>query len=387
MPYSMNKAIVNGFAEVLYNGVISGYGKELSGIAYNSPDHNMLENLQANVYQFAAAKNYQQLKSLTQALVGEDGKLRTFAQFKTAATQINDQHVNHWLKTEYNTAIASGQMASKWVEIKANQKTMGILEYDAVLDKGTTELCKGFHGIRKPVDDPFWSQFYPPNHFGCRSSVRQRSSGAITDTSKLVIPEGIPEMFKVNLGERGLAFPPGHPYWSGIPQTVLSDALKMLPEGKGFVTLEKLDNGGMVRVHRQVNVKAKDYNDVLAVANDFAKGGMKVDILPTLNTTDDPLYSKLFKGAKPGKYPDLRMGKTFIEVEKANNPNNINNLKNAIRSGSKQANYVVVVSAEDIDAAITNRVAKSRFIDHKDLQVVEIKMPGKTDRFTRNMFK
>jgi hypothetical protein len=45
----------------------------------------MLANLQTDVYHFSAAKNYQQLKSLTGALVDDDGKVRSFSDFKKAA--------------------------------------------------------------------------------------------------------------------------------------------------------------------------------------------------------------------------------------------------------------------------------------------------------------
>lgn len=44
--------------------------------------------------------------------------------------------------------------------------------YDAVLDSGTTPLCRGLNGLIRPADDPVWERVYPPNHFGCRAGVR-----------------------------------------------------------------------------------------------------------------------------------------------------------------------------------------------------------------------
>lgn len=44
--------------------------------------------------------------------------------------------------------------------------------YDAVLDSGTTPICRGLNGLIRPADDPVWERIYPPNHFGCRAGVR-----------------------------------------------------------------------------------------------------------------------------------------------------------------------------------------------------------------------
>ena len=225
MPPTINKAVAKAFFEQLWSGVTEGYGKTDVAIDYETPDGRMLVNLQNNVYQFSAAKNYQQLKALTAALVGDDGKVRSYSQFKKAAFGINDTHVNQWLKVEYNTSIASAQMASKWVDIQENIATLPMLEYDAVMDNNTSDLCRGFDGILRPVNDDFWNQFYPPNHFGCRSSVRQRTGGKPTNLNNLAIPEGIPEMFKVNLGKQGLVFPKGHTYFIGTPQEVLDSLI------------------------------------------------------------------------------------------------------------------------------------------------------------------
>lgn len=44
--------------------------------------------------------------------------------------------------------------------------------FDAVLDAGTTQGCRELNGVIRRYDDVFWTQNYPPRHFGCRSGVR-----------------------------------------------------------------------------------------------------------------------------------------------------------------------------------------------------------------------
>lgn len=43
------------------------------------------------------------------------------------------------------------------------------LEYSAILDDRTTEICSQLNGQTYGIDDAVWSTFRPPNHFNCRS--------------------------------------------------------------------------------------------------------------------------------------------------------------------------------------------------------------------------
>lgn len=230
MPKTIDKDLTRWYAQKFWEEVQSGFGATLAGLAYDTPDYNMLASLRNDVYHFSAAKNYQQLKALTEALVDENGKVRTKQAFRKVAQEINDTHVGRWLDTEADTALASAQMASKWVDIVANKATLGILEFDSVLDQRTSEQCRSLHGVRKPVDDPFWQKYYPPLHFLCRSSVRQRTGGAVTKNEDIIYPENIHEMFLVNMAEKGVVFPPKHPYWDGVPEAALKDGLSLIPE-------------------------------------------------------------------------------------------------------------------------------------------------------------
>lgn len=66
-------------------------------------------------------------------------------------------------------AYESGR-ARGW-RMPAIQEKLWGLHYSAVLDDRTTNLCRGLDGTVLPLADPFWQQWTPPNHFGCRSAV------------------------------------------------------------------------------------------------------------------------------------------------------------------------------------------------------------------------
>ncbi len=359
--------MTQAFAQRLWGGVTTGYGKTTAGIAYDSPDGEMLRNLQNNVYAFSAAKNWQQMKALTQALIGDDDKLRTYSQFKNAAFQINDSHVNQWLKTEYDTAIASGQMASTWVDIKNNSSTT-MLQFDAVMDGHTSAICSSLNGVIRPVDDAFWKQYYPPNHFGCRSTVRQRSSGKATPEANIVYPEKVPPMFKVNLADRGLAFPPAHPYWIGIPKKELNNALLLMPEQNQYRTIYKGKTGSL-SLHLKTEAEGKeDLNDLLLIGNELAQKERHVKILPEIHIKEPELRAKLLPGMKERKNCDLLIDNEYWEHEKPTTPLDWEKLQNRIRNGNKQANRVIIQLTENYDINIIKELANERFRNLPNLE-------------------
>lgn len=227
MPDNISPALSQAYANILMEAVETGFA-----IDYDTPDDEMLNDLALNVYQFSSAKNYSQLRQLTQALIGDDGKLRSFSEFKRAAFEINNEHVANWLKAEYDTAVGSAQMARKWSEIKRNKESLPLLRFNAVLDGGTTQLCRSLDGVIKPVNDPFWRLYYPPNHFRCRSIVDQLPSGRTTPDYEITYPDNIPDMFKTNMAETGAVFPANHPYFIGAPQSVMNEAAKLYKKSK-----------------------------------------------------------------------------------------------------------------------------------------------------------
>lgn len=221
-PKNINKPVTTFFAEKLWKAAEAGMA-----IDYETVDDKLIKHLKENVYQFAGAKNYSQMKAITEALVNE-GKLREFTDFKAAAMSITADHMG-WLKTEYNTAVAGGQMASKWADIEKNKEILHLLQFDAVIDSQTTELCSGLNGVIRPVDDPFWNTYYPPNHFNCRSTVRQLRTGVVTDLKEIEYPE-IPAMFQTNLAKEGLIFPKNSAYFKDVPKSVLKESVSLIPK-------------------------------------------------------------------------------------------------------------------------------------------------------------
>lgn len=229
MPSTINESITRAFANQFTNAVEEGFGQSFADVDYTTPDGEMLAALQKDIYHFSSAKNYTQLQQLSQALTGADGKLVSWPEFKQLAFEINNTHVTTWLKAEYNTAVASAQMAASWVRIMQSQETLPMLEFDAVMDMRTSELCSSLNGVIKPVKDAFWNVYYPPNHFNCRSDVRQHPGGRTMTPNDQIVKPDIPKMFQANLAQSGNVFPPKHPYYTDLPPDIKTAGERLKP--------------------------------------------------------------------------------------------------------------------------------------------------------------
>ncbi|MFZ4772357.1 MAG: phage minor head protein, partial [Ferruginibacter sp.] len=190
-------------------------------IATDTPDFEMLQNLERNVYQFSTAKNYQQLKELTLLLKNKAGDILEFNDFKKEVIRTHRIYNNDWLRTEYDTAVNSSQMAGKWVEFQKNKDSLPFLIYQTAGDKRVRASHKSLDGVQRAINDEFWNSYYPPNGYNCRCTVNQSGQGKETDISKLKYPD-VDAMFRTNLAKTGVVFPSDHPYFEGVPVDVLN---------------------------------------------------------------------------------------------------------------------------------------------------------------------
>ncbi|WP_286767170.1 MULTISPECIES: minor capsid protein [Sphingobacterium] len=375
--------LIKSYGEQLSRAIDKGYPK--TETQFGIVDEMKIHSLKKNVWQFSAAKTYTQLRDMSDALVGPDGKLRSFDDFRIQTVLMTGKQLKH-LRTEYQTAVSGSQMASKWVDIQKTKDIYGLLEFVAVEDDRTTALCMSLSGVIKPVDDPFWMQFYPPNHYNCRSTVKKVRKGDITPDDQIVKPD-IPDIFKVNLGERGLAFPEDHAYFMGTPKQVLQEARQYFPYAMQYDILNEDNDGltGIVRQHYRIDMNASDYARLLEIAKEkAAKENVKVDIMPTLGREQDRAQrSIIFPDAKPNKSPDLRIDKILWEEEHVTKPSR-RAIKGAIEAGAAQANHIIVSIDDAIDIDFEfDKVVAIKFGDYPELQTIIFSHRGNQYRYDR----
>lgn len=361
--------LIRAYGALLDEAVVKGFGKTPAEIDWNTPDYETITQLQNNVWQFSAAKTNTQMRDMSAALVDGDGKIRSYEDFKREAQSITDEQLN-WLRTEYDTAIGGAQMAAKWLTIQAQKATLPLLEFDAVIDSHTSTICRPLNGVIRPVDDPFWKKYYPPNHFNCRSTVRQLRDGEITPVDKIEYPESVPDMFKVNLGQEHLIYPPGSNYYKDTPAHVINNATLYMPEDEQYITKYEAEDGTKVSVNRKTDIAAgEDLKDLIEVGKVLADRGITVDILPEIHASETTLREALLPGVADGKNPDITANGEYTEVKKASDAS-YTRLQKLVANAAKQADRVIVLLEQSYSEDVLKAAANERFRAFPDLKEI-----------------
>jgi len=192
-------------AQHLGEGVRMGFGS-------SDPNSIMLEDLVDNVYYFSAAKTFQQVKQMQEAIIGSNGHRVPYSEFKKTAFEIFDTYNTDWLKTEYNTAVGQSQNAELWENIMRDAELFPILTYITTQDERVCPICAPLDRFTARATDSIWGKIMPSNHYNCLCTVVQQEDGVALSTNKPDI-ENIPPEFQFNPGESRMVFPPSHPYF------------------------------------------------------------------------------------------------------------------------------------------------------------------------------
>ncbi|AHJ98946.1 phage head morphogenesis protein [Hymenobacter swuensis] len=183
-------------------------------VGYGRSDEKLLRYMRENISFFSAAKTQHQAVELSGLLLDEQGQRKPWRAFRNDALQVHELYNVRWLKTEYEHAVASAQMAAKWEEF---EESPFLLQYETVGDSRVRPEHRAWDGITLPADHPWWQTHYPPNDWLCRCTA----IGAAPDarpTPASILP-ALPEPdagFSGNVGQTGVIFPLAHPYFLSL---------------------------------------------------------------------------------------------------------------------------------------------------------------------------
>lgn len=198
----------------LMKALEAGYTINPGRIVTGSPDANMLAALRKDVQIFSGFKTYQFLREATDLLTDPTtGSLRTFSDFRSEILKLNSEYNVNFLRAEYNHAVGAARMAGKWVEIVGDKEVYPLLEYITAGDSRVRQSHRKLDGVIKPMDDPFWDTYMPPNDWNCRCTVRKLMDGDVTITKPDELPQ-LKDEFKFNPGKQQVVFPKNHPYYN-----------------------------------------------------------------------------------------------------------------------------------------------------------------------------
>ncbi len=185
---------------------------------YTSPKYELFQKLRSNIFVFSAAKQYQQVRIMSQ-FINKDGIKSTYTEFKKLAGKVFDEFNNQYLKSEWVTAIGQSQSAKEWVEAEEKKDIIPYLTYRTQRDSRVRDEHAALDGITLKVDHPFWNTWMPKNGWRCRCFTVSKERAKVTDLSErdltdLSDEKKFPKVFQMNPGKDGLIFNPKyHPYF------------------------------------------------------------------------------------------------------------------------------------------------------------------------------
>src|SRR5690554_4186153 len=111
-PKDLDQELLNKTYSELEKGAKQGWGKTWDKLQKDGDA--VITEIQNNLYYFSAAKTYNQLLEFNAMLVDEDGKIRTFTEFRRKVMVVHETYNNNYLQSEYQTAKRSSQAARQW---------------------------------------------------------------------------------------------------------------------------------------------------------------------------------------------------------------------------------------------------------------------------------
>lgn len=145
----------------------------------------------------------------------------TFKEFMQGIDSVIDKvgmGTNGWYASNvYRTNMMTFYNSGTYKQQMDNIADKPYLLYDGVADNRQSKICQELDGKVYKATDPIWARIYPPNHYGCRSSVVAMSKEEV-ETFGLTILSPTKVIKEMDLG--GFEGNPFDSYWKKVEKNV-----------------------------------------------------------------------------------------------------------------------------------------------------------------------
>lgn len=311
---------------------------------------------------FAAFRTHRMQNDIASQLLDENGKLKEFRRFQEDAESVIGTYNNHWLRTEYDTAVLRARYAADWKRFSRNADILPNLKWmpTTSADPDVFHMEYWRIGLTLPKTHPFWKNHHPHDRWGCKCDLEETDdpvTGIIPEVDYKPSP-GLDS----NPGLDPELFSHTHPYY----EKAYPGAEKAVEKMIHYTVIPT--RSGKLRIHdghgkheRDENIRIGTY---LAEKHDY-----EIDLL------DNP---------QNRKSADSYNRTLEVEQEyKMNVTPTKSSIDNLLRDAKKQADDIVLwidsdISLENLAAAIRSRVKRSQNISH-----ITIVRDGKDIRLSR----
>ena len=189
-PSDLDKDLIEQIYNDVSQPVKEEFGQRWVDYDYKEPK-SLIQKFKKNLWQFSSAKTLTELEYINSLILDKNGRIKPEHQFMQDVKKANILFNRNYLQAEYQTAKRGAQTAHLWNKFLEQKEYYPNLVYRTVGDSRVRPEHATLNGVVKPIDDPFWKTYYPPNGWRCRCTVMNTaekvSEGTFED--KTVKPE------------------------------------------------------------------------------------------------------------------------------------------------------------------------------------------------------
>lgn len=179
------------------------------------------------------------LKELQKSLE-EGGTFKDFIQGIDNVIDKVGMGTNGWYASNvYRTNMMTFYNSGTYKQQIDNIADKPYLLYDGIADNRQSKICKELDGKVYKATDPIWARIYPPNHYGCRSSVVAMSKEDV-ESFELTILSPTKSIKEMDLGS--FEGNPFDSYWKKVEKNVKIKETKVERELLKFALLDDKTN-------------------------------------------------------------------------------------------------------------------------------------------------
>ena len=228
------------------------------------------EALRSDADVFAAFRTHRMQNDIASQLLDEDGKLKEWRQFREDAEAVIGTYNNHWLRTEYDTAVLRARQAADWKGFERNADILPNLKWMPTTSADPDLFHREYWriGLTLPISHPFWKNHHPGDRWNCKCSLEATGepvTGSIPDAGYKPSP-GLED----NPGTDGKLFSPSHPYYEkaypGAEKAVIKLRRKEIQQEASALKEQTFRNEGL---ERDIHITGRGIKEWLNQPHEF----------------------------------------------------------------------------------------------------------------------
>lgn len=228
------------------------------------------EALRSDADVFAAFRTHRMQNDIASQLLDEDGKLKEWRQFREDAEAVIGTYNNHWLRTEYDTAVLRARQAADWKSFERNADILPNLKWMPTTSAEPDLFHREYWriGLTLPISHPFWKSHHPGDRWNCKCSLEatdEPATGTIPQTDYKPSP-GLED----NPGTDGKLFSPSHPYYEkaypGAEKAVIKLRRKEIQQEASALKEQTFRNEGL---ERDIHITGRGIKEWLNQPHEF----------------------------------------------------------------------------------------------------------------------